>query len=112
MMKISYKEKVIADHVLLADNFWERLVGYMFRSKPHYSGIMFKPAISIHTFFMGFSLDVIFMDREFKILRIYRNLRPWRHTWFYFKSRYTLEIPAGMLPLNLKEGDFLEVHNV
>jgi uncharacterized membrane protein (UPF0127 family) len=112
MIQIEYKGRIIASNVSVAENFWDRLAGYMLRPRPHKPGILFCPAPSIHTFFMRFSLDVVFMDRTFTILRIYRNLKPWRHTRFHFKAKTTLELPAGMFPLDLKEGDILEVRNV
>lgn len=112
MMKISYKGQEIATEVSLADNFLTRLLGYMFRAKPHFNGILFEPAPSIHTFFMFFPIDVIFMDGSNKILKIHRNMRPWRHTSFYFKSRRTLELPAGQFPSSIQEGEVLEVTRV
>jgi uncharacterized membrane protein (UPF0127 family) len=112
MITINYKNKTIVTDVLIAETIWSRFTGYMFRIVPHQSAILFKPAISIHTFFVNFSLDVVFMDSDFKILKIYRHLAPWRHTWFYFSSSYTLEMPAGNLPKEIKEGDRLEVHYV
>lgn len=112
MIQVEYKGKIIATGVQLADNFWDRLAGYMFRSRPHRPGILFEPAPSIHTFFMNFNLDVIFMDGEHRILKIYRNLRPWRHTCFYFRARKTLELPAGQFPMDINVGDILEVRNV
>lgn len=112
MIQIEYKGRIIAKNISIADNFWDRLAGYMFRFKPHKPAILFEPAMSIHTFFMNFPLDVIFMDGKFQVIKIYRNLAPWRHTWFYFKSRKTLELPAGQFPLDIREGDILEVRNV
>jgi uncharacterized membrane protein (UPF0127 family) len=112
MIQIIYKGKIIAQDISIADNFMSRLMGYMFQSVPHKAGILFQPAISIHTFFMNFPLDVIFMDESYKIIKIYRNLKPWRHTWFYFSSRKTLELPAGQFPLEVEEGDILEVKYV
>ncbi len=112
MIQIAYKGQTFATNVSLADNFWTRLCGYMFRSKPHLPGILFEPAPSIHTFFMFFSIDVIFMDGSNRILKIYRSMAPWRHTWWYFNSKRVLELPAGQLPSEIKEGDILEVRNV
>jgi len=112
MIQMSYKGKMIAKDILIADNFVSRLMGYMFQTVPHKNGILFEPAISIHTFFMNFPLDVVFMDGSYKIIKIYRNLKPWRHTWFYFNSRKTLELPAGQFPIEIKEGDTLEVQHV
>jgi uncharacterized protein len=112
MIQIEYKGRIIASNVSVADNFWDRLSGYMFRSKPHTMGILFEPAPSIHTFFMCFDLDVIFMDEKYQILKIYRQLRPWRHTWFHLKARKTLELPAGQFPSDINEGETLEVRHV
>ena len=112
MITVSYKGQTISSNVSLADNFWTRLCGYMFRSRPHLDGILFEPAPSIHTFFMFFSIDVIFMDGSNKILKIYRNMSPWRHTWFYFNSRRVLELPAGKFPKEITEGEVLEVKRV
>ena len=112
MMRIEHKGKIIESNISLANNFWDRLAGYMFRSKPHKSGILFEPAISIHTFFMRFPIDVVFLDGTLKVLKIYRSLPPWRHTGFYFTSRKTLELPAGKFPVDIREGDILEVKDV
>jgi uncharacterized membrane protein (UPF0127 family) len=112
MMEIFYKNLMIVSKVKIADSFWTRLSGYMFRNNPHVPAILFKPAVSIHTFFMKFPLDVVFMDHQFRIIKIYKNLSPWRHTWFYLKSKNTLELPAGLLPSEIKEGDLLEVRDV
>jgi uncharacterized membrane protein (UPF0127 family) len=112
MIEIKYKGTIIASNVSLAENFWDRLVGYMFRRQPHTPGILFSPAPSIHTFFMSFNLDVVFMDGTFTIMKIYRNMKPWRHTRFYLKAKNTLELPAGVLPLYIKEGDVLEIRYV
>jgi uncharacterized membrane protein (UPF0127 family) len=112
MIQVEYKGIIIASNVSLADNFWDRLAGYMFRRHPHTPGILFSPAPSIHTYFMNFNLDVIFMDGDFTILKIYRDMKPWRHTRFIFNAKKTLELPAGVLPPEIKEGDALEVRHV
>lgn len=56
-------------NVILADTFIKRLMGYMFRSKPHCSAIVFSPCNSIHTYFMKFDIDVLFLDDEMKIIK-------------------------------------------
>lgn len=112
MITISHNGKTIASGVSSADNFWTKLSGYMFRRRPHYPGILFESAPGIHTFFMFFSIDVIFMDSKNKVLRVYRNMKPWRHTWFHFNSQRVLELPAGQFPEDIKAGDTLEVRHV
>jgi uncharacterized protein len=41
-------------------------------------GMLFRPAGSIHTFFMRFPIDVIFCDPELNVLGVERALKPWR----------------------------------
>jgi len=63
-------------NVFIADSFIKRLLGYMFRSKPHHEAIMLKPCNSIHTFFMKFNIDVLFLDNQMKVIKKIENLRP------------------------------------
>ncbi|MBV8396550.1 MAG: DUF192 domain-containing protein [Actinobacteria bacterium] len=41
-------------------------------------GMLFRPAGSIHTLFMRFAIDVVFCDRELRVLKVVPALRPWR----------------------------------
>jgi uncharacterized protein len=113
MIEIHHNSSVICVNIRFADNFMTRLLGYMFSPLPEGDdGILFSPAKSIHTFFMRFDLDVVFMKSNGEIVKIIRALKPWRMTWFYFKAHQVLELPAGRLPVNLIEGDRLEVKHV
>jgi uncharacterized protein len=57
-------------------------------------GLLFQPAGSIHTFFMRFPIDAVFLDREQRVVRVVPNLRPWR-TAGVRKARAVLELAAG-----------------
>jgi uncharacterized membrane protein (UPF0127 family) len=57
-------------------------------------GLLLEPAGSIHTFFMRFPIDVVFLDREQRVVRVVPNLRPWR-TAGVRKARAVLELAAG-----------------
>ena len=47
------------------------------RSNPA-KAMLFRPAGSIHMFFMRFAIDAVFCDRELVVLDVVRDLRPWR----------------------------------
>jgi uncharacterized membrane protein (UPF0127 family) len=111
-VSITHKGKIISADVSVADNFWTRLSGYMFRQVPHVPGILFEPENAMQTTFMFFDLDIVFLTKENRVIKILRNVKPWRHTWFYPKTRKALEMPAGNLPSDLREGDILEIHSV
>jgi uncharacterized membrane protein (UPF0127 family) len=109
---ISHKGKLISNDVSVANTFWTRLSGYMFRKQPHVSGIIFEPANAMQATFMFFDLDIVFLTKENKVIKILRNVKPWRHTWFYPKTRKALEMPSGNLPYDLREGDILEILSI
>jgi uncharacterized membrane protein (UPF0127 family) len=48
------------------------------RDLPHGEGILLRPAASIHTFFMRFPIDAVFLDREGVVVEVAENVRPWR----------------------------------
>ncbi|EQC51248.1 hypothetical protein M901_1095 [Bacteriovorax sp. DB6_IX] len=75
----------------------------------NYDGLLIRPCNSIHTFFMRFSIDAVFLNKDFKVIRIYRDLKPWRMTTIIWKANQVLELRAGTLPDNVKEGDSLTV---
>ena len=96
--------KMIVEHKLLM-----RMKGLMFSSTlPDCDGFLINPCNSIHTFFMRYSLDVVFLDKNFKIIKVIYDLTPWKLTWFYFKATQVLEMKAGTLKRNLNPGEKLE----
>jgi uncharacterized membrane protein (UPF0127 family) len=108
-VNVKYKDKKIVEGALVADSFWPKLTGYMFRKYPHVPGIIFEPCNSIQTTFMRFDLDLVFLDRENRVVKIIRKMKPWRFTLFYLRAKKTLELPVGNLPAELQTGDILEV---
>jgi hypothetical protein len=64
---------------------------------------------SIHTFFMRFPLDVIFLDRGFKVAKVVNNLGPWRFASAWGAAG-VVELPAGALDgIELPRGRALAV---
>jgi uncharacterized membrane protein (UPF0127 family) len=58
---------------------------------------------------MFFDLDMVFLTKDNQVIKILRGVKPWRHTWFYRKTRKVLEVPAGKIPLDLKEGMMINI---
>jgi uncharacterized membrane protein (UPF0127 family) len=111
-VQVKHREKILSNNILVADDPVSRVIGLMFKKSPKGDGLLLEPCNSIHTFFMRYSLDVIFLNKSNVVVKIIRDLKPWRMTFIYFKARKTLELPAGKLPSDIKEGDVLEVQNV
>jgi uncharacterized protein len=86
---------VVCPRCSVADTFAARLRGLMGRGRlADGEGLLIRPASSIHTFFMRFPIDVVFVDRHDSIVKIVPNLRPWRLAWGR-KATQTVELPAG-----------------
>lgn len=99
----------VAKEALIADSFFLRAKGLMFAKDLNpYDAMLITPCNSIHTFFMNFDLDVVFLNKKNHVVKIIRHLKPWRMTRPYFKASQVLELKAGTLALDLKEGDQLE----
>ena len=86
---------VVCEHCLLAETMFTRLRGLLGRkSLAEGEGLLLRPASSIHTAFMRFTIDAVFIDRENRIVKVAPELRPWRMTACR-GSRAVLELPAG-----------------
>jgi len=102
-----YKGETIA-HVFIADSFTKRLFGYMFRKRPHHDAIMLKPCNSIHTFFMKFNIDVLFLDEHMQVIKKIENLRPGQIVAKVMGSKIVIESKEGVFN-NIKEGYRLDI---
>jgi len=99
-------------NIKLATSYFERTLGLMGKSGPLTFGLWIMPGPSIHTCFMRVNIDVIFLDKDYKILKIIRSMKPWRMTLYYYNAKSVLELPGGFLNSELKVGDKLEFADV
>lgn len=71
------------------------------------TGMLIDRAGSVHMFFMRFPIDVVFLDRNRKVVRIVHGLRPWRLAGAR-KAVAALELPVGAVDeAGVEEGDVL-----
>ena len=54
-----------------------------------------EPFMCMHMLFMRFAIDVVFLNRRGRVIRINHNLRPWRISSIVWGARRALELPAG-----------------
>ncbi len=101
--------EVLCHKMVVANDTLSRMKGLMFSEElPDCDGFLIRPGNSIHTFFMRYALDIVFMDKNFKVVKVIYNLSPWRLTMIYFRSFQVLEMKAGTLKKNINKGDTLE----
>ena len=95
----------------VADNFFTRFRGLMFH-KPlkKGTGLLLVPCASVHMLWMRFALDIIYLDADYKIIKIVPHLRPWLGLSACPKARMALEISSGEAArLHLEPGQRLSI---
>ncbi len=105
------KAQLLIQNLESAESLWSRGVGLLSRkSIQDNEALWIKPCNNIHTFFMRFAIDCIFIDEKLKIVRVVNNIKPFRFAGPYWKARSVIETAAGVAAKwNLKEGDQLYV---
>ena len=80
----------------VADNFWTRFVGLMGAAglAPG-EGLLITRCNSIHTHFMRFPIDVLYVSRALEVVHVDRAMAPWRFGRIYRQSSFVVELPAG-----------------
>lgn len=92
------RDTLLGTRVTRADSFFSRLRGYIARAEPTPGeGILLVRCDSIHTWWMSFDLDVLFLDQRGRVLDLIRSLRPWRGIRKTKGATYVLEVPAGTI---------------
>jgi len=92
------KHTTLADQCAVADTFFSRLKGLM--GAPALQpgqGLLLKNEKSIHTFFMAFPLDVIYIDRTLTVIKCDENMPPNRIGRYVAQAAYILELPVGVI---------------
>lgn len=80
----------------VADTSWTRMVGLLRdRALAPGDGMIIKPCSMIHTYFMRFPIDVLFLDRNHTIVHIAHRVDPFRFAWGGWRSSFVIELPAG-----------------
>ena len=79
----------------VADTPIRRMRGLLGRTRlGENEGLLLRPASMIHTWFMRFSIDAVFLDRDLRVLRVAEDVRPWRMRAAR-GAKAVLELPAG-----------------
>jgi uncharacterized membrane protein (UPF0127 family) len=109
------RQSELGQRVAIARSFWRRGKGLMFRSQlPAGTGLVIDPCSSIHTFWMRFPIDVLYVDKNGKVLRADRAMKPWRIGPLIVRhGRFVIELPAGTIErTHTERGDQLRLEAI
>jgi uncharacterized membrane protein (UPF0127 family) len=99
----------VASRVFVADRWWERLRGLIGQpALPRGDAVLLSPCQSVHTWGMKHPIDVVFLDREERVVALYPALPPRRLTRWHRGARSALELRANALrETGTQPGDLL-----
>ena len=87
---------VLAQAARIASSPVARMVGLLGCSAlPPGQGLIITKCRSIHTWFMRFPIDAIFVDAAWSVVRFWKILPPWRMTSVVWRAQAVIELPAG-----------------
>ncbi len=105
------KNTIIAQKGVIADTFLARVTGLLNKKfLPSGEALIITCCRSIHMFFMRFSIDVIFVDKNNYVVGCVEHIKPFRLTPIFFRSSYAIEAPEGtIMQTKTSVGDKIEI---
>ena len=92
------KKTTVAQEAVVADTPLARVKGLLGKKElALHHALILKPCNSIHTFFMQFPIDVLFMDRNNAVVAALSDVQPFRLSRLYYNAHCVIELPAGTI---------------
>lgn len=117
MIKNLTKDTIIAENELVARSLFDRGTGLLCKKfiNGKMDAMIFERCNSLHTFFMKYKFDAFFVDKSKKVIKLYKDARPWRifnAKNGFFTECTAIECPSGTIEkTNTALGDIIEWNN-
>ncbi len=87
---------MLAERTMMANTSETRRTGLLkHESLPKGEGLWIAPCEAVHSFWMKFAIDVLYLNKKKQVVKIRRNMVPWRLS-ACLRAHSVLELPAGM----------------
>jgi len=98
---------LLADKAIMADTPFKRIKGLLGRQALREGeALILKPCNCVHTFFMRFPIDCLFVDKNKRVIKMISHLNPFRITGLCFSSSMVIELPLETIRNSAtQEGD-------
>ena len=108
---VDNQSRPLATRASIALSLAARVVGLLGRDGlGEGEGLILPACRSIHTAFMRFTIDAVFVDRRWRVIRVWQALPPWRVTPIIWRAQAVIELPPGTVKrANVLVGDQLIV---
>lgn len=109
-MKLLKDDKVLVDNLVVAETFWSRTKGLLGRkSLPENEALWILRCNSIHTYFMKFPIDVVFVNKKMVVVDM-GTVKPGKLVLPVWRASHVIEFTEGFLKKNpVQVGDVLHV---
>lgn len=92
------RNTVLGDRIKVAETSLSRMIGLLGQDGLHPgTGLLIFPSQAIHTVAMRFAIDVIFVDRKWRVVHLCPAMVPYRLTGIHWRARCVLELPVGVI---------------
>ncbi|PIS11320.1 MAG: hypothetical protein COT73_04585 [Bdellovibrio sp. CG10_big_fil_rev_8_21_14_0_10_47_8] len=111
LLKNRTQEKTLLTDLHIADRMWSRMKGLLGTSQlgPE-QGLWIHRCNSIHTFFMSYAIDCVFVDDQMKVKALVKDVRPGRLVLPIWGAKSVIEVQSGWIEQKMiSVGDTLDV---
>jgi uncharacterized membrane protein (UPF0127 family) len=96
----STRKTVLAERAFRARTIFSRFKGLLGTSELATGrGLLLDPCNGIHMFWMTYAIDAVFVDRDYKVVGLVSNIKPWSVSKVFRDARACLELPSGTIDL-------------
>jgi len=107
------RQVFLATSLAFAHTHWTRLRGLLGLASDDFrngAGLWIVPCHGIHTLGMGFPIDVVYLDREHRVVHVGHQIKPWRFAAIRRQASSVLELPCSVASeTNTSVGDRIEI---
>jgi uncharacterized membrane protein (UPF0127 family) len=90
------RDTIVAERCRIAQGLAQRVLGlHLLPRLEEGQGLLLPGATTIDTAFMGYPIDLVFLDRSHRVTRVVPRMRPWRMVLSGHGGRDCLELPSG-----------------
>ncbi len=111
IVKNTTRSRILVSSGKIANTFFTRFKGLM-GSAPleKGEGLLISPSNSVHTHFMRYPLDILYIDKDHRVVAMDESMKPWRLGRIHRQACCVLELPAGVIESTLTQiGDQLDI---
>ena len=111
LRQLSLGPDIVSRRIEVADTARRRMKGLLgLDGLEADQGLFITPCPSIHMFFMRFAIDVVFVTKDLRVVRVFPEVKPWRMARGGRKAKAVFELPVGTIErFTIRPGDQLEL---